>query len=435
MKPNMHPIITVFFLLFPFMLLGQDDKDTHWSKQLKRFKIEPIINWQLWNSYSFGAEIYNENNGAYERVDSRWNAQLRRSRFGVKGQPYKNLKFNMTAALDLVGKDLLSGTQGGGNNGASPSFRIWNAYLEWKVMDANDALHLTIGYMAPQFSRESITSAFRVSSMEKSWSQNYLRRQLIGTGPGRAAGANIGGLFVNAAAKFGWSYDLGIFNPAFHAENGNSAGDKFFPLLAGRTALYIGDPESKNYRLSHKTNYMGKRKGLSLALSGAFQGETDLFKSQAAWGFDWLLNWDQLNFDGEWTFMSKTGPQIEPDQIASFKVPSNTGYLRISYNLNLSKGRILEPVFMLMQFNGALDAKTQADAQLVNAFAGQDYSYDIGFNYYLNPDLKISLHYTFRDADAGAAEDGTTVNNYFYQAGVGALHRGDWIGLGVVAML
>jgi hypothetical protein len=45
------------------------------------------------------------------------------------------------------------------------------------------------------------------------------------------------------------------------------------------------------------------------------------------------------------------------------------------------------------------------------------------------------MHYTFRKGDAGEAGSGAAVNNYFFQSGVGPILRGDWLGLGLVAIM
>lgn len=434
-KDKMKNYFAIAFMLIAFGINAQGDKTQNgWSKKLKDYKIKPIIGLQLWSTYTFDTKIFDEEIGKYRAVDNRFNTQIRRTRLGIKGQPYQNLKFNFTTSLDLVGRDILAATQGGGNNGGSPIFRIWNAYLQWKISKKNDGLNLTVGYIPPQIGRESITSALRVSSMEKSWSQNYLRRQLVGTGPGRALGINIGGLFLDDNKNWGWSYDVEIFNPVFQDFGGNSVGEEYAPLLVGRVALYLGDGESVSYTISHKTNYMNQRKGFTIAFAGTHQGETILFKKQVALGIDWLLNWNKLNFDGEWTFLTKTGERFSNNQNTSFYVDSNTGYTRISYNLTIPKGRVVEPVFMMTQFNGALDATHQADAIAVKAFAGKDYAFDLGINYYWNPDLKFSFHYILRNADAGDAGDGATFNNYYFQNGVGAIQRGNWLGVGVVSI-
>jgi len=430
---NTKQLLVYIILICPLLAFSQENKPD-WLKKLDDFKIKPVIALQLWNTYTVGEEVYNSDTGLYEPVDDRMNLQLRRSRFGVKGQPYENLQFNVTAALDLLGRDVLSGTEGGGNNGGSPIFRIWNAYVQWRVIDNSEKLNVVAGYMPPQIGRESITAATRSTSLEKSWSQNYLRRHLAGLGPGRAGGINFGGLFLSEQGKFNWGYDIGVFNPLFVSRGGNSIGNKYSPLVTGRLAAYIGDPESKKYTTGHKVNYFGKRKGLTIAVAGARQGETDLFRSNSAAGFDFLLNLGNLNFDGEFTQLWREG--TDPDDIfpREFTVSSNTGYLRMGYNLNLKNGYVLEPVAMVVWFNGEKSAIGQLDAGVVSSLSGEDHSLDLGFNLYFNPDLKLSLHYTWRDADPGAAGNGATVNNYFSQSGVGAIHRGDWLGLGLVAV-
>ncbi|MCB0842768.1 MAG: hypothetical protein KDE26_05810 [Bacteroidetes bacterium] len=421
--------IILLLFLFPCMLLAQE---TRWSQKLDDYKIKVSANVQLWGTYTFGQEIYNDSNGAYQPVDDRLNLQLRRSRLSFKGQPYENLKFNMTAALDLVGKDDLAATQGASNNGGSPKFRLWNAYVQWRVKSNNEKVNIVAGYFPVQIGRESITSAFRSTSMEKSWSQNYLRRHLTGIGPGRAMGVNIGGLFLHE--KISWGYDLGIYNPVFQGIGSYSTGAKYSPLLVGRITGYFGDPESKEYTINHKINYFGKRKGLSLALAGAYQGETDLFISNSVLGMDVLLNWKNFNLDGEWSLLWREGMQTKnlPNE-EYFTVASQTGYLRMSYNINLKNGYVIEPVAMVMHFGGPMDKDTQAEAASVKFFAGEDQMANLGFNFYLNPDLKLSLHYTMNQGDSGAAGNGAVFNNYFFQSGVGAIRRGDWLGFGLVA--
>ncbi len=425
--------MAIFFALLPLLATAQDESN-RWLEKLKDFKIQPTLGFQLWGTYTNGEELYNEDVGRYENIDNRVNFQIRRTRIGLKGQPYENLKFNLTGALDLVGRDILAGTEGGGNNGGSPSFRVWNAYVQWRVRNNDEALNLVVGYLPAQIGRESMTSALRSTSMEKAWSQNYLRRHLTGIGPGRAVGVNLGGILLPEKGKIGIGYDVGIYNPVFEGFSGNSIGKHFSPLLVGRLAWHIGDPEFKKYTISHKVNYFGKRNGLTVAIAGATQGETDLFLQNQALGIDVLFNWGNLNIDGDWTILSRGGERLLEDEIRAFTSTSNTGYIRASYNLVLPNQFVLEPVVMLVQFNGALDAIEQADASSVGALHGTDQSLDFGFNLYPNPDLKLSLHYTFRRGDAGAVGDGAKINNYFYQSGAGAIHRGEWLGMGLIAI-
>ncbi|MDF1865162.1 MAG: porin [Saprospiraceae bacterium] len=419
------------FLLFPIIIFSQNESTSKWKKKLEDFKIEPILAIQLWSSYTNGMEVFDSEEGIYKEVDDRFNTEIRRTRLGIKGQPYEFLKFNFNAALDFVGRDLLTGPVGGANNGPSPSFRVWNAFVQWRISQKNESLNITVGYFAPQIGRESITAATRVPSMEKSWSQNYLRRHLVGTGPGRTAGINFGGLLGDISETVSFKYDLGIFNPVFHNYSGNSTGVKSSPLIVGRFLVNFGDPESKNYTLGHKVNYFGKRKGLSVAFAGTTQGDTDLFEKNHAAGMDFLLNWDNLNFGGEWTYMWRTGNDLNNQ---NFTVNSQTGFLRMSYNLNLKNGYVLEPALLLVKFRGETDAEAQSNSETVNSLSGKDQVLNFGFNFYFNPNLKLSLHYTLNDGDLGSAAEGAQINNFFAQSGVGAIRRGDWLGLGLVAV-
>ena len=269
--------------------------------------------------------------------------------------------------------------------------------------------------------------------MEKSWSQNYLRRHLVGTGPGRALGLNLGGLFLNSS--IGVSYDVGIYNPVFASFNGNSTGINSSPLISGRVAFHFGDPEFEKYTTGHKENYFGKRKGLTLAFTAARQGETDLYTNNFAYGIDWLFNWGNINLIGEWSILERNG-EINSTNTTPTEINSNanTGFVRIGYNIELKNAKVLEPVLMFVQFNGELDGAKQLEANLLNAFAGKDQSIEASLNLYLNPDLKLSLSYTFREGDLGDAEPGARFNNFFFQGGAGAIQRGEWLGVGLVAI-
>lgn len=425
----------IFFLLLSVFffqnIIAQKDFDG-WLKPPEDFKIEPFVMAQLWSSYTFGQEVYNEELGKYETVDNRPNIMFRRARLGFRMQAYKNLKFTVVGAYDLIGRDVLSGTVGGANNGSLPEFDIWDAFAQWKISQQNETLNLVAGYFRPQMSRESITSGWSVNSMEKSMSQNYIRRHLVGYGPGRALGVNLGGLWLNESKDLGVNYNLGFFNPVYQANGANSQGTQFSPLLVGRVVLNIGDPEMTQYKIAYDINYYGQRRGLSLGLSGSWQGETVLFNSSYATEMDFLLNLGHLNVDGEWNWMWRQGRRAtEEDPTRDFTYASNTGHLRMGYNVVVGK-MFLEPSFMIMQFHGGKEEVDQADAQTVGSFSGSEATYDLGINWYLNKKrLKLMLHYTWHEGDPGDAGDGATVNQFFSQSSVGAIHRGDWLGLGM----
>jgi len=435
-------IVLAFMLVFVMAvsLQAQEKKTTEetvpvkemWLKKKEDFKFDIRMMVQLWTLYTMDQEVYNAETGSYEGVDDRFNTNLRRARLIMRGQPYPRLKYSLVMFYDLAGRDLLSASVGG-NNPAQPNFGVWDGFFQYQLSKGSQSAWLTGGWFRPQMQRESITSGWSVNSFEKSMSQNYLRRHLVGTGPGRAAGLNIGGLIQGE--KIGLNYNLGVFNPLTTSPLGRTVGQEFAPLIAGRAVLYLGDPELTKYKIGYETNFYNKRKGVSLDFNASYQGQTDLFEESIAFGPGMLLNWGPLNLDGEWMFMTRSGARTTGEgALRSFDYSSNTGHVRVGYNITVGK-YMLEPVFMVMQFNGGEAAVEQLDASAVGSFSGSEQTYDAGVNFYLDRrNLKLMLHYTWRDGDPGAAGDGARVNQFFSQGGIGAIRRGNWLGLGLHAI-
>jgi hypothetical protein len=381
---------------------------------------------QLWAIHSTGMEVYSTASQKYEAVDDRFNVSLRRARVAFSGEPYSGLRYNVALMYDQTGRDILTSGVGAFNK-ADPAVSVLDAFVQWRI-GKTEALNLVGGWFRPQVQRESITGAWATSSFEKSMSQNYLRNHIVGTGLGRAAGLNLGGVLTKN--KLSINYNLGVFNPVNTSLSGGSVGKKYAPLLAGRASLSIGDPEFQKYAIAYDINYFNKRKGVSLDFNIARQGETELFLSSTAYGPGLLLNWGPLNLDGEWMFLEREGR----DSLGSFTAKEGTGHLRLG--VNVPTGRfILEPTFMVMQFKGGMDAKEQANATALKMSAGEETTFDAGINWYLDgKNLKLALHYTWRNGDAGAVGDGSQVNAFFSQNGVGAIRRGNWLGLGLNAI-
>lgn len=400
-------------------------------------KIEPLFQLQLWSSYTMGQEVFNDEDGKYEPVDDRFNVLLRRGRFGLRGQPFEFLHFTAIAAFDGVGKDLHSAMIGQSNNLSSPRIFLWDAFVQWKILKNSEALYLTGGYFRPQLSRESITSAWAVNSMEKAMSQSYIRNHLVGYGHGRAAGLNLGGLFFQKTGKCGLGYNLGVFNPIYQVQASNSTGNNFAPLLVGRAMLWLGDPEQGEYGISYQINHFGKRKGLSLAGGGAWQGETDKFTRSAAASADALFNWGPLNLDAEWNGMWRAGSRFVgstgDEHLRYFTAFSQTWHARAGYNIPFAKQYFLEPVFMVMHFSGAKDGLEQGDAYAAGTSLGTETTYDLGINWYLRENkLRVLLHYTWHNPPG--YYDGFQGNSYYFEPELGAIRRGNWLGLGLNAM-
>jgi hypothetical protein len=379
---------------------------------------------QFWTTYSTGTATYNQQTGNYEPVDDRLNMSFRRARLVFSGAPYARITYNLALHYDLTGHDILAGTLGSTNRD-QPNVGIWDAFGQYRISAKTQLLTLTAGYFRPQLQRESITTAWAPSSFEKSMSQNYVRRHLVGTGPGRSTGLNLGGLWLGSGV--GLLYNVGIFTPVAIGLEGSSGGRQFAPLLAGRLSLQIGQPEMSTYGISYQQNYYSERKGLSLDLNISRQGQTDNFLASYAYGPGCLFNFGPLNADAEWLWLVRRGSEATG---VAFDSRSATGHVRLSYNLRAGR-YLLEPSFMLMAFRGAMDAEEQRQAGLVGASAGREVTRDAGLNLHFNKrKLRLYLHYVWRAGEAGAAGDGARVNQYFFQPGVGAIYRGNYWGLG-----
>ena len=403
----------------------------NWVKPLENYKIQPVVGIQLWSVYSTGEELYDANSNVYNHTPDRMNTMIRRSRFGFKAQPYTRLKFTLVTALDLVGRDSRSGIVGGVNNGSRPTLGLWNAFVQWRISKHNESLHIIVGYFPPQLGKESFTSAFSVNSMAKSFSQAYIRQHLTGKNPGRTTGILFGGLWIQENRFLNFQYSFGVHNPIFTKDESNSSGNFSSPLLVGRTVFYFGDPETSEFKLNGDINAYGKRKGLSLGISVSRQGKSSIFVDATAFGFDFLFNHGKLNVDGEYYFLWRKGTREADNLVRNFNYLSKTGFARIGYNVTISQRWLIEPVFMAMGFRGAFSKIEHEDAVAVRAFSGEEQTYDLGINWYLNQrKLKLLLHYTWRSGNPGAIPEHLVRNQYYVQKEVGAIKRGNWLGLG-----
>ncbi len=408
-------IYSVVGLLLMDNLTAQEDN---------KLVIKPTLAFQLWGSYSSDIKVYNETTQQYDAVDNRLNFQLHRSRMGWKGSYGNRWVYDMTGSLDFVGQDALAGTVGAVNNGGSPKFRIWNALIQYKASESSEGLYITMGYQCPQLSRESITSPFVVGSFEKAWSQNYIRRHAIGTGPGRAAGVNIGGLTNTQDTKFALNYDFGIYNPHILTNGANNGGINTNPLLTYRLGIHLGDPETASYSRGKKFNTRGARQGITLAVSGSYQGTSDIWDDNSSFGIDLLANYGLFNISGEWMQLKRS--------LGSVESTATTGFIKLGYSSKLQNGKEIEPVIAYVFLDGALDRQAHEDTRAVGAFAGKDNYLELTLNYYVTPKIRWSVSYTLRNGDEGDADPILVNNNFFQQGGIGPFNKGDYLGVGLL---
>jgi hypothetical protein len=403
-----------------------------WLGKQENFAFDIRAMVQLWGLYSTRFEVYDPASKDFKRVDDRLNIYLRRARLLFSGEPYPRLRYVVNFFFDQAGRDILAAGIGASNQ-PSPAVGVWDAFFQWKPLENTEALYLVAGWFRPQLQRENITSGWSVASMEKSNSQIYVRQHLTGTAFGRAAGVNIGGL-INGE-NFGLNYNVGLFNPVATGYAGNSAGKAFSPLLAGRIVWTIGDAELRQYGINYETNFHSQRRGLSLDFNFSSQGETDLFSASQAFGPGFLFNYGPWNLDGEWMVMRRRGWRAgNASGIDEIVARGGAGHLRAS--LNVPAGRyMLEPAAMIMCFQGEREAQKQLDAAALQSPSGQEFAYDVGINWYLDRrNLKLTLHYVARDGHPGELDKSAAVNPYYSQPGVGAVRRGNFLGLGLNAI-
>jgi hypothetical protein len=377
-------------------------QEKSWLRTDSLYKyVQPFAIVQFWGTYTTGEKARLTEDGPLEPVSDRFNFSFRRARLGFRGQPYKNFGYYLAVYYDNLGRDRYSGNRAGVNDA---EIRVWDAYMTWK-MGRNDAATLTAGYFRPQLSRENITAAFAVNSFEKSSSQTYIRQHLVGKGHGRTTGINLGGIRQRGPVSI--QYNAGIFNNTTTGEESETAGRYWSPLLVGRVSFTLGDPEMKKYGISYDINYYNNRRGVTLGFNASKQGRTDAFSRNTAAGADLLINYRNLNLDGECLLLERTREGTTHR--------AYTGHVRAGYNLLLHGKLFLEPTFMATGFNGPAGAR----------FEGQDRVYDAGINWYLNKkDLKLNLHYIWQE---GHGRNGFTDEETF--------RKGDYLGLGLQVIL
>jgi len=249
--------------------------------------------------------------------------------------------------------------------------------------------------------------------------QGYLRKHLVGTGPGRAIGLNLGGLlFTESFVSL--NYNVGYFTPNNTSPLNNTGGAAFAPLWVGRAVVSFGDPELTKYKIGYKTNFYNQRKGLSIGFGGAYQGETDIFLESTTLSVDFLFNWGRFNLDGDYHIIQRND--------ANNQCEARAGHIRASYNMMVGN-KIIEPVVMFNTFNGPQSPEEQLCAAILGEYSGTDEALNMGFNYYLNTHkLKLIAHYVVQNGVPGR-------NSFYSQGALGEyIERGDYFVLGLNAI-
>jgi hypothetical protein len=384
---------------------GVNAQEFKWVKTDSLFKyVQPVASLQLWGIYTMREQVQLSDNMPMEPVQDRLNFINRRARFGFKGKPYPRLSYTLTVQYDNLGKDRLGGIRGSTNSG---QLGILDAFATWRITNS-DAAYLTVGYFHPQFSRECITGDMNVNSFDKSPAQGYIRQHINGKSYGRSTGINIGGLRKNSSVTF--HYNVGFFNNNTTAGNDitESTGKYWSPLLVERIAISIGDHDQKAYAINYDVNnFFNERKGITIGFNSTYQGRTDIFSSNRAYGFDVMMNYGHLNLDIERVTMFR--------KMEGQNYQENTFQAKLGWNFILKQRFFLEPAVMYVSFDG--------DAGM--PYSGVEEMLDFGVNWYLNKkNLKLSAHYILQN---GSGDNGYTDERTF--------RKGDFIGVGWVLII
>jgi hypothetical protein len=395
--------------------------------QLEEGVFKPVVALQTWGVYTINAQQFDDDLQSYVGLADRPGFMLRRSRLGGSFRANDQVKVKVVAAIDQVGHQPLDGTVGGTNNGSFPRVGLWNAWVDWQLLEGSDKLHLIGGYYTPMVSRESVTSAFDVASMEKAFSQWYIRKHLTGKGPGRTAGLTLAGLVPGPFDQSLLKYGVGVHNPKILDEE-----DASVALFTGRISAYIGDVEDIGFKLADPANDFTDRRLFTIGASGGWQATADGTRTSWTTGGDFSLRYSHVCLEGEWYWLG----DAHQDEFVAMESGTQTGFLRMSTLHRVGEQYWLEPSVMWMFFRGAMDGNAQIVAQELDSYSGAENTFDAGLNFYFKQrKLKLYVHYTWRTGDPGDAGDGAMVNMYFVQSEVGAIRRGNWLGVGLNVVL
>lgn len=354
---------------------------------------------QLMGDYTRGGKGDVNGDGVLDPVSDRFDMFARRARFGVSGRVMENVDFRVVFYYDNLGKDRFGGTRSTPNEG---TVGVWDAFWTWHAQPT--WANVTVGYFRPQIGRENMTSGFQTnSSMDKLPTQAYQRQHTVGRSSGREVGLNLGGL--RNTGKWSFNYNAGFFDTSHEKVTGQAfGGEKWSPLLVGRAALTLGQPEMQQYGIDYVINYFNRRKGVTGAVTYAHQGHTNVFRKNETVSLDMLANYAGWNFDAECDFMKRR-------TLAGARYTDRVWHVRTGYNIR-ARSTWVEPVVAVMRFHG----------DRLSVFPnGRDRYLDLGVNWYIRQTrVKLNLHHT-RQSGSGVSNwsDGRT------------FLRGNLIGLGM----
>jgi hypothetical protein len=372
--------IVSIFLISLTLKAQETDKSTTAKNSLflevnKEKMFTPVVVLESWATYSMG-----EQKSGTEYAN-RADVSFRRFRFGASGAPYSWLKYSFQLQLDRLGEDGYASTKG-----SYGGLGIWNAYITAKLLKNSELLNFELGYFWAAISREFNTCPWAVGSLDKTRANWYMRNFITGTGNGIESGVALGGL--KNFDEFGIGYRIGTYEPDLYKSAAYAS-----RLYTGRVMVSFGDPEQSTYKYMLTGNQWRKRKGITLGLGGSTQSNGALTDStyydlSSAYGADILINYNGLRVDGEYFLFHRTATKVEEFKGAQW-------HIRVGYSFILA-GKYIEPVVAYDNYEGE-------GAKTLYKYIGDDNTFDIGVNWYINKDkLKLALHYVVQEGSVSS---------------------------------
>ncbi|WP_457627461.1 porin [Persephonella sp.] len=372
--------------------------------------MEVFLMGQIWGVYSTDLSIPGENS-LKKRVDG----YIRRGRFGFRGRLTGDISYKIWFAYDNVGKDSYNPADVARgsikNEGSYSKIELWDAFFTWHI-DRHLA-NITFGYFRPQIGRENITSGFAVLSFEKGLPNFYVRRHIIGkpdsdsgfsSTNGRIYLINWGGLLNREGWSLNWNAGIGDNQNYTDASN-------WSPFFSFRTVFSFGQPELKRYSLGYTQTFFGRRKGVSLGLNYAYQGEgvektisgQPKFSNNRMFGVDILGSYRNIEIVGEYDILRRKWSDGR-------RYTDRVWEVKIGYSIQLQNGRVIQPSFSYSRF--------RPDSNGNSIFGRKENVWwDAGINYYINGQkAKITLHYAsgkvYNYTNPETADTGTVKSSY-----------------------
>jgi hypothetical protein len=334
--------------------------------------VVPFIGIQAWNTLS------NDNRIDGEAVDNRYAVYFRRARIGLKGRPVERLYYNIHLSADCLGKDQYLSSRGSSNSG---TIKIWSAYATYRLSASSEWLNLTTGYMLPHMSRESTTSPWAMSSLDKSETSCYLRRFATGKNNGISSGLNFGGT-GSLGQKLSACYNVAVIS---NMNGGTTQGKEYAPLFLGHAFITFGAPERKSYKYTTADNVLNNNSFVSVGVGGSYQDECDFFEKNTTISTDLKVNLKGFHFVGEYNKMKRK---------STVTYEASAFLIRSGYNIDWNHTGILEPTVCYRTFSGDDNGKEAI------FFTGEDNQWDIGLNWWLNTKkIKLNVHYLINSGD------------------------------------